>query len=58
MKIDQRLTSLLSKDQLDNLLRRASKLEDGEGEVFNLVVMGFIYPIAVTSREISAFPLM
>lgn len=58
MKIDQRLTSLLSKDQLDNLLRRASKLKDGEGKVFNFVVSGFIYPIAVTSREISAYPLI
>ena len=56
MKIDQRLLGLLSKEQMDQLIRRAEKLSEDEGKVFNFVISGFIYPVAVTSKEISAYP--
>lgn len=56
--IDPRLFLVFSKDEIDTLVAKANRLDDNEGKVIDLRKNGFIYPIALTSKEIMAYPLM
>jgi len=57
MKIDSRLAEF-SNEVLSNLIGQANKLDKGEGKVVRVYKDGWYYQIALTSQEISAFPLL
>lgn len=57
MIVDKRLMKVLSSEDVDSLIRQANKLAPNEGKVVTLTIGEWRYPIALTSTEVTGFPL-